>query len=243
MPSQYAIQHEKFEKDWRSAIRSAYQRMMRGDENAFYLYFLPHGESFKSFSEMDQIPPGYVLVTGERISGFKTLDQLYAWANRMVGTVPYYDPNPRPKAATSSPSRKTRTKTKAIDHVRDILRGMARGPWALYWADREEEKGSSFSGVDIYEAAPEAPAWAKKWARELADKIVLLNTDRRGRRSERPGLDGLYEEAVAEGFAKDGEAFGYYLGMQAVGAGVRWDDDVSGTNLEISVPYDEFYQR
>lgn len=139
--------------------------------------------------------------------------------------------------------KRTPKRSKKIEHDADVLRGMARGPWALHWADREEERGRSLSQVDVYEAAPEAPAWARKWARELADKIVLLNTDRRGRRSTLPGLAGLYEEAVAEGFARDAEAFGHYLGMQAVGAGVRWDDDVSGTSLEIAVPHDEFYQR
>ena len=86
----YHSQAEAFRKDWQSAIEAAYNRMARGDCNAFYLYFLPNGEKFATFSEMDTIPQGFQLVTGERISGFKTLEQLYAWANVVVGFVPYY---------------------------------------------------------------------------------------------------------------------------------------------------------
>jgi hypothetical protein len=132
---------------------------------------------------------------------------------------------------------------KPSEYDRDILRGMARGPWVLHWAEREEEKGESFSGMDLYEIAPEAPRWAKRWASELADKIVLLNTDRPNRQSSLPGLAGLYEEAGANGFAKDEETFGYYLAMQATGAGVHWTDDLrEGTDLKIHVPSAEFYE-
>jgi len=124
----------------------------------------------------------------------------------------------------------------------EILRGMARGPWASLWADEQEEKGESFSGVDIYEAAPEAPAWARRWAENLASKIVLLNVDRR-RLSDKPGLEGLYEEALLCGFQKDKEAFGFYLGMQSIGHGVSWTDDLRGKPaIEIKLPYDEFYR-
>lgn len=86
----YHSQAEAFRKDWQGAIQSAHQRMMRGDCNTFYFYFLPNGEKFATFSETDTIPQGFQPVTGERISGFKTLEQLYAWAARFVGSVPYY---------------------------------------------------------------------------------------------------------------------------------------------------------
>lgn len=88
--SEYEKRHAAFVSDWQSAIRAAYQRMMRGDCNRFYLYYRPNGEEFATFSEAETVPQGFELVTGEWISGFKTLEQLYAWASRFVGSVPYY---------------------------------------------------------------------------------------------------------------------------------------------------------
>lgn len=111
--------------------------------------------------------------------------------------------------------------------------GIARGPWAILWGDAEEDAGNSLSGVDLYAEAPEAPAWAKEWAQKLATTIVMLNN---------ASLDAIYRAAQQEGFARDREAFGYYLGLQAVGAGVRWDDDLSGTDLKIKIPTTEFYE-
>ena len=139
-------------------------------------------------------------------------------------------------------TKKRSKKTSIADHDPEILTGMARGPWASLWAEEQEEKGESFSGRDIYEDAPATPKWALKWATQLGDKIVLLNTDRRGRKSSLPGLAGLYEEAVADGFRKDKETFGFYLGMQSIGHGVAWDDDHS-SSMEIVLPNVEFYRR
>jgi len=90
MQTEYTKQREAFDRNWQDAIKTAYQRMMRGDENAFHLYFIPRGECFAAFSDMDTIPAGFEIVTGERISGFKTLEQLYAWARPLVGKVPYF---------------------------------------------------------------------------------------------------------------------------------------------------------
>jgi hypothetical protein len=145
-----------------------------------------------------------------------------------------------PRSSKKS-SRKPRRRDTDADS--DFLRGMARGPWSLQWADEQEEEGRSFSGVDIYEASPEAPRWALRWARQLADKIILLNVDRVRTGSE-VGIEGLYQEAVRAGFAKDRETFGFYLAMQSIGHGIAWDDDVpGGADLEIKLPHDEFYER
>jgi hypothetical protein len=124
-------------------------------------------------------------------------------------------------------------KSKKTAHNSYILRGMARGPWASQWANEQEEQGVRFpGGTDIYEVAPEAPKWAEKWARGIADAIVSLNGQ---------SLDSLYEVARSVGFTKDEEAFGFYLGMQAVGHGVAWDDDFA-TDFKIKVPSSELYE-
>lgn len=81
-----------FHKAWHKAIKNAYLRMMKGDENAFHLYYLPQGGEIEAFSEMDVVPPGYELASPEKISGFKTLDQLYAWAERFIGDIPVFPP-------------------------------------------------------------------------------------------------------------------------------------------------------
>jgi hypothetical protein len=124
-------------------------------------------------------------------------------------------------------------KNRRSEHDSEILRGLAHGPWTMRWASEQEEQGESFSGMDIYELAPEAPRWVARWASAVADTIVQIN----GR-----SLEDLYLRAQGEGFTKNRETFGYYLGMQATGEGVRWDDDLSGTDLKIKVPSGELYE-
>jgi hypothetical protein len=122
---------------------------------------------------------------------------------------------------------------KKTAHNKKILYGMAKGPWADFWAREREEMGESFSGRNIYDICPEPPKEARKWAREIADEIVKRN---------RKSLSDLYQLARADGFSDDEEDFGFHLGCQACGMGLRWDDDLTPNNtLEIEVPQREFY--
>ena len=50
----------------------------------------------------------------------------------------------------------------------------------------------------------------------------------------------FFNKAKSEGFAGGAEEFGFYLGCEAAGMGIRWDDDLS-TNFKIEVPQQEFY--
>lgn len=121
-------------------------------------------------------------------------------------------------------------------HDKEILAGIPAGVWADLWATEQEELGRSFSGQDIVEAAPKPPAWARKWAKELADGIVLLN---------RKSLEDLYEMVENAGFSRGREDFGLLLGMQAVGHGISWSDDVSHSKLPhdaIKLPRADFYR-
>jgi len=129
-------------------------------------------------------------------------------------------------------AKRKASRTPSSRHDTEILLGMARGPWADRWANEQEEAGESFSGQDIYELAPEAPRWAEAWAVRIADAIVKLNG---------ASLDELYHVAQREGFSKDREAFGFYLGMQSCGHGVAWDDDFA-TDVKIKLPSAEFYE-
>jgi len=117
-------------------------------------------------------------------------------------------------------------KTRRVEHDPEISEGMARGPFANWWAT-ENGEDRNLSGQDNYDAAPETPSWARRWAKKLAGSIVALNG---------ASLSDLYEAAVQVGYPRDREAFGVHLGMEAIGSGLRWDDDVSGRDLTIKVP-------
>ena len=52
----------------------------------------------------------------------------------------------------------------------------------------------------------------------------------------------LFTAAKAVGFPRDEETFGFYLGMQAVGHGIAWDD-FGKTDLVIKIPSMEFYEN
>jgi hypothetical protein len=116
----------------------------------------------------------------------------------------------------------------------DIVYGMARGPWADMWATEQEERGASFGGgTDLYEIAPDAPQWVVDWASKLATQIEILND---------ATLETLYDKVCALGYGNDAEHFGYHLGMQSVGHGVSWSDDVKwprSKELRIALPHAE----
>jgi len=124
----------------------------------------------------------------------------------------------------------------------EIIDNMAKVVWAEFWASREEEKGRSFGGVDIFYAAPEPPAAAKRWALEQARKLAEMN----GLDPRHPyaAMEELYARAVAanEAAGKDSEPahrFGSDLGMMVTGSGVSWFDDNAEFNLK--KPYAEFW--
>jgi hypothetical protein len=140
------------------------------------------------------------------------------------------------------PKNKRKTLTLRANHnVRslqdpEILQGMSRSVWASHWAQVQEDNGESFSGMNIYEIAPDTPSWAEKWAEKLADSICHLNGNLT--------LNDIYLDAQDAGFPRDREAFGLCLAMQAIGSGVHWTDDVStGPDTpQILVPSFEFYK-
>ena len=134
--------------------------------------------------------------------------------------------------ARKSPLKFQHRRAPGAHHDPEILKGMARGPWADHWATEQEEQGESFSGMDIYELAPDAPNWAEKWAQHLADAIMSLN---------KRTLEELYKIAQQAGFSRDREAFGFYLGMQSIGHGITWHDDFN-TDVKILLPSGEFYE-
>lgn len=119
-------------------------------------------------------------------------------------------------------------------HDAEILNAIPSGVWADYWATEQEEKGRSFgAGANIMDVAPKLPTWAKKWGKEIADKIVALNNK---------SLEDLYEMAEAAGYHKGKEDFGFVLGMQTVGHGLSYADDCKLPYGAIKLPHAEFYR-
>jgi hypothetical protein len=119
-------------------------------------------------------------------------------------------------------------------HDKQISDGISRGAWADLWAMEQEEKGRSFSGQDITEAAPKTPAWAKKWGEGVAAKICELNHS---------DLGSLYRLVKKHGFPHDEESFGILLGLQSIGHGVSWSDDTRGLPDDaIQLPKTDFYR-
>jgi len=126
-------------------------------------------------------------------------------------------------------------RTSRLDTVMDstILQGMARGPYASWWSTNMEDQGRSFSGQDIMEAAPNTPRWAHAWAKKLGKSISSLN---------RATLSNLYASAQDVGYYGTAETFGVHLGMETVGSGIAWTDDLKGaTSLKILVPSYEMW--
>jgi hypothetical protein len=121
-----------------------------------------------------------------------------------------------------------------LRHQNPILFGIAKGPWSLEWADREEEKGRSFSGQDIYAQAPNPPSDAVVWAEDIATQLKRLNMVN--------SLEDLYTIAARRGYPHDEEAFGTHLGCQAAGHGISWSDDAeAGHDRDIEIPSRDFY--
>jgi hypothetical protein len=123
-------------------------------------------------------------------------------------------------------------------HDPEIIEGMARGNWADYWARKREEKGESFSQMDIYELAPKTSPLALAWARRAAGDVVQMNAGR--------SLDALYEQATALGYPHDKERFGIDLGLQIAGHGVSYTDRLPSSSWRqareaIKLPHREFY--
>lgn len=135
----------------------------------------------------------------------------------------------------------------AIDKA--VLYGMAKGPWSAHWASEQEEKGESFSGTDVYEAAPDPPAWANAWAKKVSGEIVKLNKAKLGiiPKFGKTSIADIAQNifyAYPEKARPDYEQIGLWLGCQAAGMGVRWTDNLPGkARFSVKVPQYEFYPQ
>jgi hypothetical protein len=120
--------------------------------------------------------------------------------------------------------------------MKDILvESMARTLFVCEWADRQEEKGKSYSGQDLFDVAPKnTPKQYLYEAWRLVGKYEALNA---------LGIRSLLARAAREdNLSEDGgisvdyeEEFGHYLTMMALGHGVSWFD--SHKKFPLICPY------
>jgi hypothetical protein len=112
--------------------------------------------------------------------------------------------------------------------------GAARAAYVVAWANIQEEKGKTYPGQDLMNVAPSTPLSAYVWAGELiglleaANKASLCTLGARAAKSV-----GVHWTSF------DGENFGHYIAMQAMGTGVSWFDD--HPRFKITVPPHEYY--
>lgn len=136
--------------------------------------------------------------------------------------------------ATRKRTRASSSRRRADETDATILVGLIRAPWSDWWAREQEERGRSFSGQDVYDAAPgRFPRAAQLWGVRVANEIERMNGTT---------LAQLFAEAVQSGYPNDAEHFGADLGLQASGHGVSYMDDMpAGAPDFIKLPYREFY--
>jgi hypothetical protein len=117
----------------------------------------------------------------------------------------------------------------------DIVESMARTLYVMDWIEREEEKGRTYPGQELFDVAPPTPRVAYRAARRLADRIEERN---------KLSLDAIYVAAAAAPGRHlrepTPEDFGYSLTMQALGTGVAWSDN--HPDVDIKLPRIEYHR-
>lgn len=72
-----------------AAADTAWTRYMREPGVfALYLYFKPFGLDFKVVADGEPVPPGYELITSERIPSDKTREQVSMWMHPLCSRAP-----------------------------------------------------------------------------------------------------------------------------------------------------------
>lgn len=135
-----------------------------------------------------------------------------------------------------------------------ILGGIADALHVSAWADAEEEAGRTYPGMELTEIAPPRTEAAETEALRIAEAYKIANKaslrasltqatiadQAEAEKTSKPipvgalGRNDTWEDRVA--YAKE---FGWYIGMQALGHGVAWDDDHA--SFPHAVPRAEFH--
>lgn len=104
--------------------------------------------------------------------------------------------------------------------IEEFSDGAARAAFVSSWGDHEEERGKTYSGLDLMDVAPSTPLSAYVWAGQLIGALEAANHESifvLGSRAAK--ADGEDWDSF------DGQDLGHYLAMEALGHGVSWFDD------------------
>lgn len=112
--------------------------------------------------------------------------------------------------------------------IKEIVEWMARTIFVLKWADRQEEKGITYPGQELFEVAPRTSKDAKIGAWALVEDLQEAN-----KLSIFEIYDQALQRAKLENTAKNREEFGYLVAMEAMGTGIALEEDFPDHGLEI----------
>lgn len=112
--------------------------------------------------------------------------------------------------------------------IKEITENMARTFFVTAWADRQEERGITYPGQNLFDVAPATNKAAKQAAWDLVKKLE---------KSNKVTIFEVYDQALQkanlEDTEKNREEFGYLAAMEALGHGVGLEDGFPGHGLEV----------
>lgn len=118
--------------------------------------------------------------------------------------------------------------------MKEIAEWAARTFFVLAWADKQEKRGVTYPGQNLFDVAPKTNKASREAAWELLLKLQEAN-----KTTMFEAYDQALQRAKLENTAKNREEFGYLLAMESMGHGISLEDHFPDHGLE--VPDMEFY--
>lgn len=223
---------------WTELNEAYYRAEMKEGQTFPVRGFLHRGES--GYAELEvkwstpEIWPDVVKVVHELMDrGFRVSAQKpYIWVD--VRSLKDYKKATAEVIALSEEHGILHTLPMYAAEMREIVEWAARSFFVVAWADRQEERGITYPGQELFDVAPETPKKARETAWELLKELELKN-----KTTMFEAYDQALQNAKLENTAKNREEFGYLLAMESMGHGLSLEDHFPDHGLE--VPEMEFY--
>jgi len=132
------------------------------------------------------------------------------------------------KGQKQKETKKSEGSLKKQANKSSVVQGFADALFKSSWASFEKEKGTSFSGMEILDVAPDTPQEVVSFADRQISQIESANGI---------SFDSFVPPGEDEG-SFDPWELGWYIGMQYLGQGVSWSDDHQDHGLQ--VPHGQF---
>lgn len=112
--------------------------------------------------------------------------------------------------------------------MKEVAEWAARTFFVAAWADRQEKRGITYPGQQLFDVAPKTNKAAREAAWELLLKLQEAN-----KTTMFEAYDQALQRANLENTAKNREEFGYLLAMESMGHGIGLEDHFPGHGLEV----------